>query len=186
MKRAAALAVLLLLVSSAAGKDVRVVPVSLVWDQGNRTLENVLRGLDEAGQAGADLACLPEVCVDQPPEPIPGPAADAIAKKAAQYKMYVVGNLREKDGDRWYVTSFRCDRAGKIVGRYRKSHCLPYEQAGGAGTGFALGDDLPAFPTDFGPIGMTIGTDHYFPEIDMVLRRRGARLVVWSTSPFPA
>lgn len=166
-------------------KKVRIAAISLIWDKGNRTLENVLRGLDEAGLGGADLACLPEVCVDQPPEPIPGPTANAIARKAAHYKMYVVANLREKVGEKHYVTSFLCDRAGKIVGKYRKSHCLPYEKGPGPWAGFALGDDLPVFATDFGPVGLKIGTDHYFPEIDTVLRRRGARLVVWSTSPFP-
>jgi len=166
-------------------RKVRIVSISLVWDQGGRTLDNVLGGLDEAGLAGADLACLPECCVDGPAEPIPGPTADAIAKKAAEHGMYVVGNLHERDGDTTYVTSFLCDRGGKIVGKYRKSHRLPYEAGPGPGTGFALGDELPVFETDFGPVGMKIGTDHYFPEIDTVLRRRGARLVVWSTSPFP-
>lgn len=166
-------------------RKVRIVPISLIWDQGHRTLEAVLSQLDEAGQAGADLACLPEVCVDQPPEPIPGPTFEAIARKAAQYKMFVVGNLREKEADRWYVTSFLCDRQGGLVGQYRKSHCLPYERGPGPDAGFALGDQLPVFSTDIGPIGLKIGTDHYFPEVDMVLRRRGARLIVWSTSPFP-
>ena len=162
-------------------KKVRIVPVSLIWDQGHRTMENCLTGLDEAGLAGADLAVLPEVCVDQPAEPIPGPASEMIAAKAAEYGMYVVGNLRESDGEKTFVTSFLCDRQGAVVGRYRKSHRLPYE----VDLGFALGDDLPVFDTDFGTLGMKIGTDHYFPEIDYVLAKRGARLIVWSTSPPP-
>ena len=166
-------------------RKVRVAAVSLVWDQGHRTLANVLEALDEAGLGGADLACLPEVCVDQPAEPIPGPASQAIAQKAAQHKMIVVGNLRERDGAKNYVTSFLCDRQGRLVGKYRKSHRLPYEEGPGPQAGFDLGNDLPVFDTDLGPIGMKIGTDHYFPEIDTVLARRGARLVVWSTSPFP-
>lgn len=160
-------------------KTVKVAALSLIWDEGYRTLERTLRALDEAGAAGADIACLPEECVYQPAEPIPGPAADAIAGKAAQHKMYVVGNLREKDGNQTYVTSFLCDRAGKIIGQYRKTHRLPYEE------GFDLGDDLSVFATDIGPIGLKIGTDHFFPEIDTVLRRRGATLVVWSAAPFP-
>ncbi|NOY80031.1 MAG: carbon-nitrogen hydrolase family protein [Kiritimatiellaeota bacterium] len=158
---------------------VRIAAVSLVWDEGARTLENALAALDEAGVLRADIACLPQECVDQPPEPIPGPASNAVARKAAEYRMYVVGNLRERDGDAVYVTSFLCDRGGRIVGKYRKSHRLPYER------GFRLGDDLPVFDTDFGAVGMKIGTDHYFPEIDRVLRRRGASLIVWSTLPFP-
>ena len=93
--------------------------------------------------------------------------------------MYVVGNLREQVEDKTYVTSFLCDRQGKILGKYRKSHKLPYEDD------IDLGDDLPVFATDIGAIGLKIGTDHFFPEIDTVLRRRGASLVVWSTKPFP-
>ena len=160
-------------------RRVRVAAISLIWDEGQRTLANTLAALDEAGALDADLACLPEECVYQPPEPIPGPASEAIAHRAAKHGMYVVGNLREQDGGATYITSFLCNREGAIVGKYRKSHRMPYEG------GFALGDDLPVFATDFGAIGMTIGTDHYFPEIDGVLRKRGAGLVAWSTSPFP-
>ena len=157
---------------------VRVAAISLTWEEGERTLGRVLAALDEAGRQGADLACLPQECVEQPPEPIPGPASEAIARKAAEHRMYVVGNLLEKDGDRNFVTSFLCDRAGRLAGIYRKSHRLPGEE------GLALGDDLPTFATDFGCIGLKVGTDHFFPEIDAVLRRRGASLVVWSTKPF--
>ena len=160
-------------------RRVKVAAISLVWDEGHRTLAETLAALDEAGKLGADLGCLPQECVYQAAEPIPGPASEAIARKAAEHRMYVVGNLREQEGDKTYVTSFLCDRAGKIFGKYRKSHRLPYED------GLALGDDLPTFATDFGCLGMKIGTDHYFPEIDTVLRRRGASLVVWSTKPFP-
>ena len=156
----------------------RVAAISLIWDEGYRDLSHTLAALDEAGMLGADLACLPQECVGQPPEPIPGPTANAIARKAAEHGMYVVGNLREQEGEEVYITSFLCDRQGKIVGKYRKSHRLPDEED------IALGDDLPVFATDLGVIGLKIGTDHFFPEIDTVLRRRGASLVVWSTKPF--
>ncbi len=160
-------------------RRVHVAPISLTWDEGHRTLDATLLALDEAGSLGADLACLPQECVDQAAEPIPGPASQAIANKAAQHGMYIVGNLREKAGNKTYVTSFLCDRQGNIAGKYRKSHKLPYEDD------FDLGDELPVFATDFGAVGLKIGTDHFFPEIDTVLRRRGASLVVWSTKPFP-
>jgi len=160
-------------------RRVRVAAISPIWDEGHRTPENTLTALDEAGHLDADLACLPQECVDQPPERIPGTTSRAIAGKAAEYGMYVVGNLRELDQDKTYVTSFLCDRGGNIVGKYRKSHRLPYEDD------IDLGNDLPVFATDFGAVGLKIGTDHFFPEIDTVLRRRGASLVVWSTKPFP-
>jgi len=160
-------------------RRVRIAAISLIWDEGYRTLDNALRALDEAGILGGDIACLPQECVDQPPEPIPGPASKAIARKAAEHGMYVIGNLRESAGDKTYITSFLCDRKGEIVGKYRKSHKLPFDGD------ISLDDDLPVFDTDFGAVGMKIGTDHYFPEIDRVLRSRGASLIVWSTLPFP-
>jgi len=184
--RLAMAAIAFLIMSPAAGGEAaappriaRLAAISLVWDEGHRTLDNALKALDEAAAAGADLAALPQECVYQPPEPIPGPASQAIARKAAEHKMWVVGNLRERDGERTFVTSFLCDRGGKIVGKYRKSHKLPHEHD------IALGDDLPVFATDLGAVGLKVGTDHYFPEIDAVLRKRGASLVVWSTAPFP-
>ncbi|NOZ22907.1 MAG: carbon-nitrogen hydrolase family protein [Planctomycetes bacterium] len=157
----------------------RIAAISLIWDEGYRTLDNTLKALDEAGILNADIACLPQECVDQPPEAIPGPASKAIAEKAAKYGMYVVGNLREREGDKTYITSFLCDREGKIIGKYRKSHKLPFDGD------ISLGNDLPVFDTDLGAVGMKIGSDHYFPEIDRVLRSRGASLIVWSTLPFP-
>ncbi len=157
----------------------RIVPISLVWDEGNRTLEKTLLALDAAGQAGADLACLPQECVYQGAEPIPGPTADAIAAKAAKYKMYVVGNLRERDGEKIYITSFLCDRKGKIVGKYRKSHRLPYEE--GPGPTFTLGDDLPVFATDFGRICTKICLDVAGREIDQVAGLNQVDLVLLHT-----
>jgi predicted amidohydrolase len=70
------------------------------------------------------------------------------------------------------------DRDGKPVGKYRKSHKMPDES-------MALGDELRALPTDFGPVGLRIGTDRFFPEIDLVYAAGGARLVLWSQMPEP-
>ena len=183
MKTMSILAVLVLASGPVAGaeppKPIRIAAVSLAWDQGQRTLAHALAALDEAARAGADLACLPAECVYQPAEPIDGPTFRAIAAAAGRHKMNVVANLRELAGGKVHVTSFLCNRDGKIVGAYRKSHRLPYEND------FTPGDTLPVFATDIGPIGMTIGTDRYFPEIDAVLKRRGARLIVRSTSPEP-
>ncbi|MDD5521783.1 MAG: carbon-nitrogen hydrolase family protein [Kiritimatiellae bacterium] len=166
-------------VKQTALSNVHVAAISMIWDEGYRTFDHAVAALDEAGVQKADLACLPQECVEQQPETIPGPTSKAIAQKAAQYGMYVIGNLRECEGGKIYVTSFLCSRKGEIVGKYRKSHKLPYEND------ITLGNDLPVFTTDFGAIGMKIGTDQYFPEIDKVLRARGASLIVWSTSPFP-
>ncbi len=178
--RAAAAAVLLLLTAFAAeaADVVRLAVVSQVWSDEGRTLGAVLAKLDEAAAQGADLVLLPQECVNAPPEAIPGPISRAIAQKAQKHKLYVVANLRETRGARSYVTSLLIDRRGNLLGKYRKSHKLPDET-------MDLGDELPVFDTDFARVAMRIGTDRFFPEIDLVYAARGARAVLWSQMPEP-
>jgi predicted amidohydrolase len=151
-----------------AADVVRISAVSQVWSDAGRTLPAVLAKLDEAAAQHADLALLPQECVKTDGQPIPGPVVDILAARAKQHRMYVVACLREK----------LLDRAGKLLGKYRKSHKMPDES-------MALGDELPVFPTDFGPVALRIGTDRFFPEIDMVYAAKGAVLVLWSQMPEP-
>ena len=159
-------------------KKVRVSVVSQLWNDEGRTVAAVLDKLAEAANDGADIAALPQECVKTDGEPIPGPISSAVAEAARKHKMYVIGNIREKDGGKTYVTSFLCDREGKLVGKYRKSHKMPDED-------MALGDDLPVFETDLGPIAMRIGTDRFFPDIDHVYTVKGARIIFWAQMPEP-
>ena len=76
-------------------KRIRASVVTLPWSDEGRSLESVLDRLDEAGMVGSDIVCLPMECVKTEGEPIPGPLSSAIAEKAKQYGMYVIGNLRE-------------------------------------------------------------------------------------------
>lgn len=161
-----------------ADQVLRLSVISQVWSPQGRTLEAVLSQLDAAAAQGADLALLPQECVDTPGEPIPGPLSQALAQAAARHRMYVVGNLRERDGGKTFLTSFLIDRQGKLVGKYRKSHKMPDET-------LDLGDDLPVFATEFGPVAMRVGTDRFFPEIDLVYAARGARIILWSQAPEP-
>ena len=152
--------------------------VTLPFDAQGRSLSTVLERLDEAAAAGSDIVCLPMECVETEGEPIPGPITDAIAAKAREHHMHVIGNIRESAGDKTYVTSFLCDRAGELVGTYRKSHKLPDED-------MDLGNDLPVFSTDIGTVAMRIGSDRYFPEIDYVYTAKGAGIIFWSQMPEP-
>ena len=159
-------------------KKVRVSVVSQLWNDEGRTMAAVMDKLAEAAKDGADIAALPQECVKTDGEPIPGPISSALAETAKKHKMYIIGNIREKDGQKTYVTSFLCDREGKITGKYRKSHKMPDED-------MALGDDLPVFETEFGPIAMRIGTDRFFPDIDHVYTVKGARIIFWAQMPEP-
>ena len=158
---------------------IRASVVTLPYSDEGRTLQVVLDRLDEAGSAaGSDVVCLPMECVKTEGEPIPGPISNAIAARAKEYGMYVIGNIREREDHKVYVTSFLCGRDGQLIGKYRKSHKMPDED-------MDLGDDLPVFDTEFGPIAMRIGSDRYFADIDHVYTAKGARMVFWSQMPEP-
>jgi len=105
-------------------------------------------------------------------------ALKAISQSAAKHAMLVAVNLNEKDGDRLYSTSYLIGSDGRIIGKYRKSHRLPYES-------IALGDELPVFETSFGKIGLMIGSDGLWPEVAQVLALQGAELILWSHGPEP-
>ena len=185
---------------------VRASVVTLPLSDEGRSLPTVLDRIDEAAAAGSDIVCLPMECIETDGEAIPGPISEALAAKAKEHRMWVIGNIREMvvgavtDRDpkgqpagvapsreqsrsvtaptKTYVTSFLCNRQGEIVGQYRKSHKLPDET-------MTLGDELPVFPTDFGPIAMRIGSDRHFADLDHVYTAKGARMIFWSQEREP-
>ena len=159
-------------------KTARVCAVTQSWVKGDRTLKHVLTMLDEAAVQRVDVVCLPEDCVPTDGGDDAGAALDAIAAKAKASKMHVAACLKEREGDNLYATSYLIGPDGKMIGTYRKSHRLPYED-------IALGDKLPVFNTKLGKVGLMIGTDHYWPEVPLVLALKGAELILWSHSPEP-
>ncbi len=159
-------------------KPARVCAVCQSWEAKDRTLPYVLEMLDNAAAERADIVCLPEDCVPTEGGPDAQAALDAIAKAAAAHGMIVAANLKERQGDKLYSTSYLIGADGKLIGKYRKSHRLPDEA-------IALGDDLPVFDTPFGKVGLMIGTDNYWLEVPLVLALRGAELILWSHAPEP-
>ncbi|MEW6356479.1 MAG: carbon-nitrogen hydrolase family protein [Planctomycetota bacterium] len=159
-------------------KTARVCAVTQSWVKKDRTLNHVLEMLDEAAAQRAEIVCLPEDCAPTDGGEKAKAALDAIAARAKANKMYVAAHLKEREGDNLYSTSTLIGPDGKTIGKYRKSHRLPYED-------IALGDDLPVFDTKLGKVGLMIGTDHYWPEIPLILALKGAEMILWSHSPEP-
>jgi predicted amidohydrolase len=98
---------------------------------------------------------------------------------ARRHETYLAVALEERAHDgRHYQTALLFDRGGRVTGRYRKSHAVADDDKR-----FALGDELPVFRTDFGKIGLTLGTDFYFPEVYTVLQLKGAEIILWQHYP---
>jgi len=158
--------------------SIRVSVVSQLFNDEGRTISAVKEKIKLAAGDDADIVLLPMECVKTDGEAIPGTISNAIATEALKHGMYVIGNIREKENNKTFVTSFLCSPEGKITGKYRKSHKMPDED-------MDLGDDLPVFETHFGPIAMRIGTDRCFVDIDHVYTAKGARIIFWSQMPEP-
>ncbi len=103
---------------------------------------------------------------------------DDFLRLARQKRAHLVVGLIEKAKDgKTYHTALILSPRGKILGKYRKSHRVVWEEE------FALGNDLPVFETPVGRVGLTIESDFYFPEIYEALRMKGAEILVWQHAP---
>ncbi len=161
-------------------RNVRIATCSVNYVPGMSSQPAALELTERAGQMGADIVCLPEFSAapvrdgNFAPEPIPGPTTQAFSALAARFKMYaIVPMLQDVSKPKYYNTAVVIDRAGKIIGKYSKTHlCLPL--SGEAETTLP-GEDLPVFRTDFGTIGITICMDIHYPEIYTTLALKARR-----------
>ncbi len=150
-------------------RRVRIASCSVLYEPGTSSYARALELVRQAGEMKADIVCLPEFSAAPvkeghfAPESVPGPATQAFAELAADFKMYVIVPLLEDVGQsKYYNTAVLLDRAGQIVGKYRKTHlCLPVCHEGDT---TMAGDELPVFQTDFGTIGITTCMDIHYPR----------------------
>lgn len=154
--------------------------------------------IDRAGQDKVDLVVFPEYVLGH--IPVPGPATKKIAAAAAENRTYVIVGCWEEFQDGTYAnTALIFNRAGKIAGKYRKTHAAidHFDPASPAWAKpppgkdkawfvkndpewtMEAGRDLPIFKFDFGTVGIMTCYDGWFPEPARVLSLRGAELIVW-------
>lgn len=102
----------------------------------------------------------------------------AFAALAKEYHSHLLVAMREerREGGTSH-TAVLLGRDGRPVGRYRQTHRFPDED------GLVRGDELPVFRTDFGTVGLSLGSDFYFPEVYWVERMKGAEILVWQSAP---
>ena len=163
--------------AAAARRIVTLSSVCLLDGKQVQTQEHVLQALRQAPKE-ADLVVLPHLPFLAVTARGAARGLAPFAQFARERKTYLAMSLVERADDKRYYTSFLFDRAGKIVGRYRKTHRLADDPAD-----LALGDDLPVFVTDFGKVGLTITTDFSFFEPYQVLAMKGADVITWHDYP---
>jgi N-carbamoylputrescine amidase len=160
--------------------------------------DNLARGLariDEAAAAGAQIVCLPELfrsryfCQSEDhakfdlAEPIPGPSTEALAQKAKQHGIVIIGSLFERRAAGVYHnTAVVLDADGSLCGIYRKMHIpddpLYYEKFY-----FTPGDlGFRSFQTKFARVGVLVCWDQWFPEAARLTALTGAEILFYPTA----
>jgi len=159
----------------------RVVTIStlcLLDDEAHRTVDYVVDQIDQAaGRQDHDLIVVPLTPFLSFREAHEAPDLDPFIRLARKHKTYLAVAMVENGRDgRSFLTSVLLGREGQVVGKYRKSHALPDDK-------MSLGDKLPVFQTDFAVVGLSLGTDFYFPEVYAVQRMQGAEILIWQHAP---
>jgi len=154
-----------------------------------RNLEKILRNIQNAASAGAELIVFPECALsgycftsreEAAPvaETVPGPSTETIAAAAKSLGVTVVVGLLEREGDNIYNAAAVITPGG-ILGTYRKIHllCLGIDRFD------ALGDKpFPMFETPHGKIGINICFDCSFPESGRAVKLNGAQILAIPTN----
>jgi nitrilase len=125
----------------------------------------------------------PEILRTNAEEAGRGPACELIASLAAKHEVNIhLGSLVERDGDRFYNTSFLFDRSGAIIGRYRKIHRFDVTLPNGTeileSAMVEAGDQLEVVEIDGVKFGFSICYDLRFGELFRELQRRGAEVLL--------
>lgn len=126
--------------------------------------ENLRSLFARAAQQGSSLAVVPFGF----PHPPAAAGVKFFSKLARQHRMVVVAGQREKPGHnvvRVFLPS------GEVAGRYAQIHRIPGET-------HRPGTELQPIPTPLGKIGLSAGSDIYFPETHWSLAQQGADFLV--------
>ncbi|OCH95223.1 carbon-nitrogen hydrolase [Obba rivulosa] len=162
---------------------------------------------DEGGtRARPDVVVLPEVfnspyghqhfpVYAEPINYVPGEAYDTAASPSESVRMLsgaakeagvwlIGGSIPEKDKDgKLYNTATVYSREGKLVATHRKMHLFDIDIPGKItfkeSTTLSAGSSINYFDTEFARIGLGICYDVRFPELAMILARKGCHALIY-------
>jgi predicted amidohydrolase len=136
-----------------------------------------------------DIICLPEcfayfglpqaAAIPAVAEQVPGLVVTPLQDFARTHQCYVICPTYSRAGGHNYIAAVLIDRAGKVVGEYRKSRPTADEIAGGVRPGPLL---PPVFQTDFGKIGIQICFDIKWDTGWEALKEAGAEIIFWPSA----
>lgn len=103
---------------------------------------------------------------------------------AKEKNLWIVGgSVPERDGDKLYNTCIIVNNSGEIVGKHRKVHLFDIDVPGKItfkeSDSLSPGNDPTLVNTPWGLMGIGICYDIRFPEYAIMLRQRGARMLIY-------
>ena len=124
------------------------------------------------------------------PNEADSPSANMMSDQAKKFGVYVIGgSIPEKEIDRKhgvekiYNTCLIINPRGYIVGKHRKLHLFDIDVPGKItfkeSDSLTAGDEVCTVETPWGPIGIGICYDIRFPELAMIMRRRGCKMLAY-------
>ncbi len=158
-------------------------------------LNRAIARVEEAGRAGAEVICLPELFRSQYfcqredaasfdlAEPVPGPTTEALGKVARRASVVVIAPVFERRAPGLYHNSAAViDADGEVLGLYRKMH-IPDDPAYYEKFYFTPGDlGFRTFNTRVGRISTLICWDQWYPEGARLAALRGACVLFYPTA----
>jgi predicted amidohydrolase len=140
---------------------------------------------EQAAGAGAGIVCLPENAVfhatglsyQEAAEPVPGPTTEVLSRVAAERRIWIVGQVIERQEHRLYNSAVLVDREGRIAAVYHKMH----PTTGELECGVVPGAGPVVAETDFGRVGLLVCYDLHFPESARLTAQAGAEVIFGPT-----
>jgi predicted amidohydrolase len=108
-------------------------------------------------------------------EPMDGKYFVQICHIADELDIYMILGFLESDGDKLYNSAALIDPAGKVIGKYRKTHF--WQRYKITPPGYIAGSELPIFDIGTLKIGIMICADRSYPEVTRILTLKGADLI---------
>jgi len=135
----------------------------LSLDREERSSRNLYAHVGRAVERGSQLIVVPFGFPDLPE----GKSRPFFSRLARKHHVHLVAGFETKKQRVAAVFSSE----GKMLGTYAQTHRLPDED-------FEAGDTLEPIVTSIGRLGLSIGSDIYFPEIHWSLVQQGADILV--------
>jgi N-carbamoylputrescine amidase len=164
-------------------KDVRIalVVMNSPVARNRENLERVGHWTQEAGRQGAQIVCLPELCISgyttrnaaaAAAESVPGQSTDFLQQLARKEKMVILAGLAEKDDAGNVYADHLVVTPKGLAGSYRKVHIAPPER-----DVFSAGSSAPLFRGAGVRFGIQLCYDAHFPELSTRMALEGAELI---------